>query len=114
MKFISTTLTLVLAASLFTQAQNKRSIQVTVQDSAIEKRDTIPGKPVVTYHQVTVDGKTITYKATAGYMPMHDKDDNKLLAKIFYVAYTATNSGQAKEKRPVTFVFNGGPGSASI
>jgi len=114
MKFISTTLTLVLAASLFTQAQNKRSIQVTVQDSAIEKRDTIPGKPVVTYHQVTVDGKTITYKATAGYMPMHDKDDNKLLAKIFYVAYTATNSGQTKEKRPVTFVFNGGPGSASI
>jgi len=79
-KLLTTTLTLVLAASLFAHAQNKRSIQVTVNDSTIEKRDTVPGKPVVTYHQVTVDGKTITYKATAGYMPMHDKDDNKLLA----------------------------------
>jgi len=114
MKLLTTTLTLVLAASVFARAQSKRSIQVTVKDTTIEQRDTVPGKPVVTYHQVTVDGKTINYKATAGYMPMRDKDDNKLLAKIFYVAYTATNSGEPKEKRPVTFVFNGGPGSASI
>jgi len=113
MKFIYSTLTLVLATTLFAQAQSKSSISVTVKDSTVEKRDTVPDKPVITYHSIVVDGKTVTYKATAGYMPMRDKDE-KLLAKIFYVAYTATNAADPKEKRPVTFVFNGGPGSASI
>jgi carboxypeptidase C (cathepsin A) len=113
MKLFSSTLAIIVAATLFTQAQSKRSVSVTVKDSVIEKRDTVPDKPVVTYHTISVDGKSVSYKATTGYMPMRDAND-KLLAKIFYVAYTATNSGQEKEKRPVTFVFNGGPGSASI
>jgi carboxypeptidase C (cathepsin A) len=112
MKIIYSALILIaLSTSLF--AQSKRSVSVIVKDSTIDKRDTVPDKPVVTNHDITVDGKAISYKATTGYMPMRDKDD-KLIAKVFYVAYTANNSGQTKEKRPVTFVFNGGPGSASI
>lgn len=111
MKFIYSTLILT-ALSTCMFAQSKRSVSVIVKDSTVEKRDTVPDKPVITNHQVTVDGKAISYKATTGYMPMRDKDE-KLIAKIFYVAYTATNS-DSKEKRPVTFVFNGGPGSASI
>ena len=111
MKFIYSTLILT-AFSTCLLAQSKRSVSVIVKDSTVEKRDTVPDKPVITNHQVTVDGKAISYKATTGYMPMRDKDE-KLIAKIFYVAYTATNS-DSKEKRPVTFVFNGGPGSASI
>src|ERR1700744_2007406 len=111
MKFIYSTLALVFASVLFANAQ--KSVSVTVKDTVIAAKDTVPDKPVVTYHTMNVGGKSISYKATAGYMPMRDAD-NKLLAKIFYVAYTATNSGQEKEKRPVTFVFNGGPGSASI
>src|SRR6185312_6598153 len=89
-------------------------VSVTVKDStAVSKKDTTVGKPSITHHQMTVDGKTISYTATAGYIPMKDnKEDDKLLAKIFYVAYTADNGN--KGKRPVTFVFNGGPGSASI
>ncbi|MGN6178279.1 MAG: S10 family peptidase [Mucilaginibacter sp.] len=113
MKFIYATLAMAVLASATLAQNTKRTVSVTVNDSTVEKKDTIPDRPVITYHQVTVDGKTISYKATAGYMPMRDKDE-KLIAKIFYVAYTATNSGEAKEKRPVTFVFNGGPGSASI
>jgi carboxypeptidase C (cathepsin A) len=113
MKFITATLILAsLTAASFAQNPNKRSVSVTIQDSVIQKRDTVPDKPVITHHQITVDGKTINYTATAGYMPMRDKDD-KLIAKIFYVAYTATNQ-DPKEKRPITFAFNGGPGSASI
>jgi carboxypeptidase C (cathepsin A) len=113
MKFITPALTAILsAASLWACAQTKQSISVMVKDSTVEKRDTVPDKPVITHHQVTVDGKTISYTAKAGYMPMRDKDE-KLIAKIFYVAYTADDRG-IKEKRPVTFVFNGGPGSASI
>ena len=74
-----------------------------------DKSDSVPA-PVVTQHTVTIDGKPISYTATTGYMPMRDTV-GKLLAKIFYVAYTASASDP---KRPVTFVFNGGPGSSSI
>lgn len=96
-------------------AQNKRHSQrvsVTVKDSTEQKKDTTIKKPVVTHHELTVAGKSIGYTATTGYMPMKDKDE-KTVAKIFYVAYTADNAGPAG-KRPVTFVFNGGPGSAAI
>jgi carboxypeptidase C (cathepsin A) len=92
MKLFSSTLAIILATTLFAQAQ-KHTVSVTVKDSDIEKRDTVPGKPVITYHDITVDGKSISYKATTGYMPMRDSKDDKLIAKIFYVAYTATNSG---------------------
>jgi carboxypeptidase C (cathepsin A) len=74
------------------------------------KSDSVPA-PVVTHHHITIDGKTINYTATAGYMPSKDKDES-VKAKIFYIAYTA--DGEAAGKRPITFVFNGGPGSSSI
>lgn len=99
----------ILTQNIFAQS---KKLTVTVKDSAAAKKDTSVSKPSVTHHQITVDGKTINYTATAGYMPMKDKDD-KLVAKIFYVAYSGDNTG-SKDKRPVTFVFNGGPGSAAI
>ncbi len=74
------------------------------------KNDSVP-PPVITHHHITIDGKTINYTATAGYMPSKDKDES-VKAKIFYIAYTA--DGESADKRPVTFVFNGGPGSSSI
>lgn len=74
------------------------------------KNDSVP-PPVVTHHQITIDGKTIHYTATAGYMPIKDKDES-VRAKIFYIAYTA--DGEDADKRPITFAFNGGPGSSSI
>jgi len=79
------------------------------QNAMFDKGDSVPA-PVVTHHTISIDGKEISYTATTGYMPMKDTV-GKLLAKIFYIAYTADNSAA---KRPVTFVFNGGPGSSSI
>jgi len=67
--------------------------------------------PVVTHHQITVDGKLLKYTATAGRLPIK-RGDGKIEAEMFYVAYTL--DGQDAAKRPVTFAFNGGPGSASI
>ncbi len=67
--------------------------------------------PVVTHHQITVDGKTLKYTATAGRLPIK-RGDGKIEAEMFYVAYTL--DGQEAAKRPLTFAFNGGPGSASI
>ncbi len=73
--------------------------------------DTAIQPPVVTHHHIILEGKTINYTATAGYMPIKD-EEGKLLARIFYVAYTADR--EPSGKRPVTFAFNGGPGSSSI
>jgi carboxypeptidase C (cathepsin A) len=67
--------------------------------------------PVVTHHQITVAGKALKYTATAGRLPIK-RDDGKIEAEMFFVAYTL--DGQEASKRPLTFAFNGGPGSASI
>ncbi len=67
--------------------------------------------PSVTHHQITVDGKLLKYTATAARLPIK-RDDGKIEAEMFYVAYTL--DGQDPAKRPLTFAFNGGPGSASI
>ena len=112
-----------------------------------KKDDEKEQPPSVTEHTITVGGKTIKYRATAGYMVMRDwsekkkkegddddkgpsaaaakeadkskdkdkdKDEPKQKAKVFYIAYTRTDVGNDPSKRPITFSFNGGPGSASV
>jgi carboxypeptidase C (cathepsin A) len=67
-------------------------------------------KPVVTHHKITAGGKTLAYTATTGRMPIKNEQEHTE-AEMFYVAYTLDNGGG---KRPLTFAFNGGPGSATI
>jgi carboxypeptidase C (cathepsin A) len=67
--------------------------------------------PVVTHHQFTVDGKLLKYTATAGRLPIK-RADGKIEAEMFFVGYTLDVPDTAK--RPLTFAFNGGPGSSSI
>src|ERR1700680_3776031 len=67
--------------------------------------------PIVTHHQITVDGKLLKYTATAGRLPIK-REDGKIEAEMFFVAYAL--EGQQANQRPLTFAFNGGPGSASI
>jgi len=69
-------------------------------------------EPVVTQHVLELDGDTLAYTATTGMMPLKDnKGDTK--ARIFFTAYTLDSVDNPAE-RPLIFVFNGGPGSASI
>ena len=70
-----------------------------------------PEKASVTSHSVQVGGRSIAYKATAGTLLIRD-DKDRADASVFYVAYTADEKDSTK--RPVTFLYNGGPGSASI
>ena len=56
-------------------------------------------------------GRTVHYTATAGNLLIRD-DENKPNGSIFYVAYT--EDGADHRNRPVTFLYNGGPGSATI
>lgn len=76
-----------------------------------EHYDMTEAAPVVTHHQITVDGKALKYTATAGRLPIK-RGDGKIEAEMFYVAYTL--DGQDAARRPLTFAFNGGPGSASL
>jgi carboxypeptidase C (cathepsin A) len=68
--------------------------------------------PSVTHHSIQVNGKTLNYTATAAQMPIKNAA-GETEAHIFYVAYTLDGAEDAG-KRPLTFAFNGGPGSASI
>ena len=74
--------------------------------------ESVDERPVVTHHKITVGGKTLEYTATVAQMPIKDSS-GETEAHIFYMAYTLDGVGD-RSKRPVTFAFNGGPGSASI
>ena len=65
-----------------------------------------------TRHTATIGGRSVPYAATAGTLTIRD-DDGKPTASMFYVAYTA-GSGAADPRRPVTFFYNGGPGSSTL
>lgn len=69
-------------------------------------------KPVSTSHEIHVDGKSLKYTAVAGSMPMKD-EEGKLKANIFFIAYTRDGVTDAGH-RPITFAYNGGPGSSSV
>jgi carboxypeptidase C (cathepsin A) len=103
-----------------------------------EKKE--PAKPI--FHptevrstgSVTIGGRRIPYNAVAGTLVIHskgwedtdaleaaanpddkgdDKDDKpKAEASMFYVAYF--KSGAPSANRPITFLFNGGPGSSTV
>lgn len=64
----------------------------------------------ITDHTLALPGRTLRFKATAGSIPLFDGDGGKLQAEVAYVAFI---SGDPAAGRPVTFVFNGGPGAAS-
>jgi carboxypeptidase C (cathepsin A) len=68
--------------------------------------------PVVRQHELSVGGKTLSYTTTTGLMPIRD-DKGELKARLFYTAYTL-DAPASDTPRPLTFTFNGGPGSASV
>jgi carboxypeptidase C (cathepsin A) len=68
--------------------------------------------PVVTHHTVTVRGQTINYTASAGMLPIRNQQTDAVEAGMYYVAYTKDGANPAT--RPITFAFNGGPGSATV
>jgi carboxypeptidase C (cathepsin A) len=66
----------------------------------------------VTHGSVSVDGKTINYTATTGVLILKNKDD-KPVASMSYVAYVKSGV-KDPATRPITFLYNGGPGSSTI
>lgn len=76
---------------------------------------------VETHHSITISGKKIDYTVTTGTLilkeetPDRDKESEKVKPKaaFFFVAYTRDGI-EDKTRRPITFAFNGGPGSSSV
>jgi carboxypeptidase C (cathepsin A) len=66
----------------------------------------------VTNHRIILNGKDIAYTARAGHLTTVDPSSSKPDATIFYVSFTAADTDLMK--RPVTFFYNGGPGSSSV
>jgi len=65
----------------------------------------------VTEHTLDLPGRTLRFKATAGSIPLNDAESGSLQAEIAFISYVLAD--QAPVSRPVTFLFNGGPGAAS-
>lgn len=74
----------------------------------------------VTQHELVIGDKTLSYTVTAGTIVLKEEveengkaEGEKARATVFYVAYTLNDVGD-KQERPLTFSFNGGPGSSSV
>ena len=92
-------------------AQEKRQ---TPHDAQIAEADAATARaPVeeqafVSKGSVTIRGKAVAYTATAGTLTIRD-DNARPTGSLFYTAYTTGASN-----RPLTFFYNGGPGSATV
>ncbi|MBT8205529.1 MAG: peptidase S10 [Eudoraea sp.] len=98
----STILTLVILFSVVLSAQEKKQDSIALPEP----------KVFITNHQITSGGKEIKYRAIASETYLKNKSDQPV-ASIWSVAYVQEGI-RNQAIRPVTFVFNGGPGSASV
>lgn len=98
------------AAPLADEALNDNDVYgAGPNDSVADAKEAV----AVSHHSVTIGGKAIAYTARAGHLTTIDASTSQPNAKMFYVAYTADNPDPSKP-RPVTFFYNGGPGSSSV
>jgi carboxypeptidase C (cathepsin A) len=72
-----------------------------------------PAQPIITKHQITLQKETIQYTAHAGFMPIRNASSGVTEGHLFYVYY-AKDGVTDRAKRPLWFLFNGGPGAATI
>ncbi|MEX0943764.1 MAG: hypothetical protein WD002_14605 [Pseudomonadales bacterium] len=73
-------------------------------------------RTVTTQHTVKVRGKELKYTATVGTVVLReevDKEGHKAKAEMFFVSFTR-DGVRNRARRPITFSFNGGPGSSSV
>lgn len=74
--------------------------------------DPVDETQAVTHHVLELAGRQLTYTATTGHLVTADPVSSRPNASFFYVAFTL--DGQAEAVRPVTFFYNGGPGSSAV
>ena len=90
----------------------RASTQPATRASSTQPAFSVAEKLSTTDHDLKIGDRTLKYKATAGTLPLKD-EAGKPRANFFFSAYELSTEIPV-EKRPITFVFNGGPGAASI
>lgn len=107
---------LLLALSLFgglaVSAQEPPERETPAPEAPAEKAPEIQDKIVTTHHKAVIGGSSIAYTASAGTWVLRD-EAGKAKASMFVVAY-ARDGIQDLSRRPITFLYNGGPGSSSV
>ena len=94
-------------------AEEKAKPDAKLDEKKDEKKRKLLGiEPVETQHELPIDGQTLKYTARAGVIPLKDEFD-ETEAEIYFTSYEL-DGAEERSARPLTFVFNGGPGSASI
>jgi carboxypeptidase C (cathepsin A) len=92
------------------EPEKKKEDKPTPKDNLVESK-----------HTIKIGGKEINYTVVTGTMVMKEEptdrekefEGEKPKAQIFFIAYTRDDVAD-KSKRPITFSFNGGPGSSSV
>jgi carboxypeptidase C (cathepsin A) len=116
---ISSTLIIVLSAALAVAEDPPRASPATTRAAATQAKDksqqsSVAEKLSVTEHELKTGQTTLKYRTTAGTLPLKD-ESGKARASFFFVAYERIAATDTPvEARPITFVFNGGPGAAAI
>jgi carboxypeptidase C (cathepsin A) len=67
---------------------------------------------VASQHRITLGGQALQYTARAGLLPIRDNETGDIHAHIFFISYTVDRA-KGQPPRPLTFVWNGGPGMNS-
>ncbi len=90
------------------------------EDKPAEKKPDPTDQISVTQHRMKIGRRDIAYTVTCGTLVMREEaekegksEGEKARSKVFFIAYTVDDAVD-KAKRPVTFSFNGGPGSSSV
>lgn len=96
-------LVLLLAPSSVLRAQDSKP--------STEAKPIPPEVESVTQHTIRVNGGAISYTATAATIHLKNADGD-VTGSLYFTAYTI--DGKDKSARPVSFIYNGGPGSASM
>jgi carboxypeptidase C (cathepsin A) len=102
----------------------KRDVAAVVQGVSVRPAGSNPPPPeppasageseaVTTRHQLSIGGRTQRYTARAGRLPIRVNETGEPRGQVFYVAYTLDGSAPGV-RRPLTFLWNGGPGSNSV
>lgn len=95
------------------QAKDEKPKDEKEKDKDKEKEKKTPEeKSVSTKHSIRIGGQEIKYTATTGTMLLK-LEDGTAKASVFYIAYTRDDVSDLSQ-RPITFTFNGGPGSSSV
>ncbi|HKS06432.1 MAG TPA: hypothetical protein VJR92_08985 [Gemmatimonadaceae bacterium] len=91
-------------------SRNRFLVVIAVWSFAFGSLRAQPDAIVATRHTATVNGATLRYTARAGLLPIRDNEAGEVRAHMYFVAYTLDRAPGAAA-RPLTFLWNGGPGS---